>query len=77
MCHVQISRVRLLATLFSVSLYRYFFPVWSIFLTLFFLLAFFSLFLLKTLLVNALQDQYIYFKFKSGVLFWKRDFKSS
>ena len=59
-CHVQISRVRLLATLFSVSLYRYFFPVWSIFLTLFFLLAFFSLFLLKTLLVNDLAPGSIY-----------------
>ena len=71
----QINRVRLPATLFSVSLYRYFFPVWSIFLTLFFLLAFFSLFLLQTPLVMHL-DQYIYFKLKSGGLFWKRDTKT-
>ena len=58
--HVQINRVRLLTTLFSVSLYRFFFfSVWSLFLTLFFLLAFFSLFLLLTLLVMHL-DQYIF-----------------
>ena len=37
----------------------FFYPVWSIFLTLFFLLAFFSLFLLQTLLVIHL-DQYIF-----------------
>ena len=73
--HLQINRVRLPATLFSVSLYRFFFPVWSLFLTLFFLLAFISLFLLLTLPVMNL-DQW-YFKLKSGVLFWKRDFKSS
>ena len=30
--HLQINRVRLPATLFSVSLYRFFFPVWSLFL---------------------------------------------
>ena len=41
----------------------------------FFLLAFFSLFLLQTLLVMHL-DQYIYFKLKSGGLFWKRDTKT-
>ena len=35
--HVQINWVRLPATLFSVSLYRFFFPLWSLFLTLFFL----------------------------------------
>ena len=29
--HVQINRVRLPATLFSVSLYRFFFSVWSLF----------------------------------------------
>ena len=33
--HVQINRVRLPATLLSVSLYRLFFPVWSIFNTIF------------------------------------------
>ena len=53
----------------------FFFPVWSLFLTLLFLLAFISLFLLLTLPVVNL-DQW-YFKLKSGVLFWKRDFKSS
>ena len=37
----------------------FFFPVWSLFLTLFFLLAFFSLFLLLTLLVMHL-DQCIF-----------------
>ena len=40
-------------------LYRFSFPVWSLFSTLFFLLAFFSLFLLLTLLVMHL-DQYQY-----------------
>ena len=30
--NVQINRVRLPATLFSVSLYRFFFSVWSLFL---------------------------------------------
>ena len=33
--HVQINRLRLPATLLSVSLYRLFFPVWSIFNTIF------------------------------------------
>ena len=45
------------------------------FLTLFFLLARFPLFLLLNLLVMHLDQ--VYFKLKSGVLFWKRDFKSS
>ena len=61
--NVQINRVRLPATLFSVSLYL-FFLCW-VFLTL----------LLLTLLVIHL-DQYI-FKLKCRVLFWKRNFKSS
>ena len=39
--HVQSNRVRLPATLLSVSIYCFFFPVWSFFLTLFFFLAFF------------------------------------
>ena len=73
--HVQINRVRLPATLFSVSLYRFFFSCLVSFLTLFFLLAFFPLFSRLTLLVMHL-DQW-YFKLKSGVLFWKRAFKSS
>ena len=41
--HLQINRVRLPATLFSFSLYRFFF-LFGLFLTLFFLLAFFSLY---------------------------------
>ena len=45
------------------------------FLTLFFLLARFPLFLLLNLLVMHLDQ--VYFILKSGVLFWKRDFKSS
>ena len=54
--------VRLPATLFCVSLYRFFFfSVCCLFLTLFFLLAFYSLFLLLTVLVMHL-DQYIYIK---------------
>ena len=40
--HVRINRVRLPATLFSVFCTVFFFPVWSLFLKLFFLLAFFS-----------------------------------
>ena len=73
---VQINRVRLPAILLSFSLYRYFFSLLVyFFFTLFFLLAFFSLLLLQTLLVMRL-DQYI-FKLKSGILIWKRDFKSS
>ena len=39
--HVQSNRVRLPASLLSVSMYCFFFPVWSFFLTLFFFLAFF------------------------------------
>ena len=53
----------------------FFFSCLVSFLTLFFLLAFFSLFSRLTLLVMHL-DQW-YFKLKSGVLFWKRAFKSS
>ena len=57
----------------SVSLYRFFFPRSCLvsFSTLFFLLAFFSLFSLLTLLVMHL-DQNWYFNLKCGVLFWKR-----
>ena len=39
--NVQINRVRLPATLFSVSLYRFFFPVWSLFLNTIFHFGFF------------------------------------
>ena len=58
--HMQINRVRLPATLFSVSLsHRFFFLFGPCFLTLFFLLARFSLFLLLTMLIMHL-DQYIF-----------------
>ena len=73
--HVQMNRVRLPAMLFSVSFHRFFFLFGLRFLTLFLLLACFVLFLLLTLLIIHLDS--IYFKLKSGVLFWKRDFKSS
>ena len=63
----RVNRVRLPATLFSVSLYRFFFLFGLFILPLFFLLAFFSLFLLLTVLVMHLEKG----------LFWKRDFKSS
>ena len=82
--HVQINRVRLPATLFSVSLYR--FLIFFLFFCLFFF--FFSSLFFNTIspfgLVffiltadpagHALGS--IYFKLKSGVLFWKRDFKT-
>ena len=48
------------STLFSVSLYRFFFSVWSLFLTLFFLLPCFPLFLMLTLLIMHI-DQYIFY----------------
>ena len=55
---LQINWVRLPATvtLFSVALSYRFFCVWSLFLTLFFLLACFPLFLLLTLLVMHLDQ---------------------
>ena len=56
--NVQINRVRLPATLFSVSLYRFFFCLVSFFNTIF-PFGLFSLFLLLTLLVMHL-DQYIF-----------------
>ena len=62
----------------SDAVFIFFVPFFSClvsFLTLFLLLAFFSLFLLLTLPVMHL-DQW-YFKLKSGVSFCKRDFKSS
>ena len=69
---LQINRVRLPVTLF-LFLCTVFFPRSCLvsFSTLFFLLAFFSLFSLLTLLVMHL-DQNWYFNLKCGVLFWKR-----
>ena len=54
--NVQINRVRHLATLFSVSLYRFFFSVWFLFFNPVFLFVLFSLFLLLT---HALGSIYI------------------
>ena len=68
--NVQINRVRLLATLFSVSLYSFFFCLVSFFLTLFFLLYSYCWPCWSCTWIN------INFKLKSGV-FCKRDFKSS
>ena len=56
---VQINRVLLPATLFSVSLCRFFFPVWSLFLTLFFVLAFFFFILTADPAGHALGSIYI------------------
>ena len=69
---VQINRVRLPATLLSVSLYRFFFPVWSIFFHTIFSFFLYSYFrpCWSCTWIN------IYFKLKSGGLFWKRDTKT-
>ena len=72
--HVQINRVRLPATLFNVSLYRFFIFLFGLFFNTIFPFGLFSLFLLLTLPVMHL-DQW-YFKLKSGVLFrpsWRPD----
>ena len=74
--HVQINRVRLPATLFSVSLCRFFFLFSLCFLILSFPFGLFSFFLTADPAEHALWIN-IYFTLKSGVLFWKRDFKSS
>ena len=80
--HVQINRVRLPATMLSVSLYRFFFLVF--FLTVFFLSCFkhyfsFWHFFLHSYCWPCWSCTWIniYLKLKSGVLFWQRDFKSS
>ena len=74
--YVQINPVRLPATLLSVSLYRLF----SLF-GLFFFLHYFSFwpFFLYSYCRPCWSCTWIniYVKLKSGVLFWKRDFKSS
>ena len=57
--NVQINRIRHPAALFSVSLYRLYFSVWSLCCNTVFLFGLFSLFLLLTLLVMHL-DQYIF-----------------
>ena len=81
--HVQIKRVRLPATLFSVSLsYRFFLCVCvCVCVCVFFFL--FGLWLLTLFFHLACFPSWsctwinVCFKLKSGVLFWKRDFKSS
>ena len=73
--HVQINRVRLPATLFSVSLCRFFFCLVFVFNTIF-TFGLFSFILTVDSADHAHWSIYI-FPFKSGVLFWKRDFKSS
>ena len=67
--HLQINWVRLPATLFSVSLYRFFFSVWFLFNTIF-PFGLFSLFLLLTLLVMHL-DQYIFLSLSPEFYFGK------
>ena len=54
----------------------FFFPVWSIFLNSIFPFGLFFFILTADPAGHALGS-IIYFKLKSGVLFWKRDFKSS
>ena len=74
--HVQINRVRLPLTLFTVSLYLSFFLFRLFFNTIFR----FGLFLLHSYCWPCWSCTWIniYSKLiKSGVLFWKRDFKTS
>ena len=73
--HVQINWVPFSATLFSVSLY-FFFSVWSLFFKHYFSFWPFSLYSYCWPCWSCTWIN-IYFKRKSGVLFWKRDFKSS
>ena len=74
---MQINPVRLPATLLSVSLYRLFslFGLFFFFNTIFPFGLFF--FILTADPAGHALGSSIYLKRKSGVLFWKRDFKSS
>ena len=74
--HLQVNRVRLPVTLFSVSLYRFFFPRLVSFFNIIFPFGLFFFILTADPAGHTLGSIYI-FKLKSGVLFWKRDFKSS
>ena len=65
--HVQINRVRLPATLLSVSLYRFFFPVWSIFFHTIFSFGLFFFILTADPAGHALGSIYI-FKLKVSAL---------
>ena len=71
----RVNRVRLPRRRCFLFLCTVFFSVWSVILTLFFLLAF-SLYSYCWPCWSCTWIN-IYFKLKSGVLFWKRDFKSS
>ena len=73
--NVQTNRVGLPATQLSVSLYLFFFPclVYSFFLTLFFLLAFFFYSYCRPCWSCTWIN--IYNRLKSGVLFWKKGFQ--
>ena len=74
--HVLINRVRLPATLFSVSLYRFcLFSVWSLFFNTNFPFGLFFFILTADPAGHALGSIYI-LSVKSEVFFWKRDFKS-
>ena len=82
--HVQINWVRLPATIFSVSLYRFFFFLFFFFWPFFFLPCFkhyfsFWHFFLYSYCLPWWSCTWIniYLKLKSGILFWQRDFKSS
>ena len=55
----------------------FFFSVWSLFFNTIFPFGPFFFILTSDYADHALGSIYIYFKLKSGVLFWKRDFKSS
>ena len=72
--YVQINRVRLSATLFSVSLYLFFF-MFGLFFNTNFPFGFFFFILTADPAGHALGS--IYFNLKPGVQFWKRDCKSS
>ena len=72
--HVQINRVRPPATLLSVSLHRFFF--FCLFFKHYFSFRPFFFIFTADPAGHALGS-IIYFKLKSWVLFWKRDFKSS
>ena len=73
---MQINRVRLSATLFLVSLYPFFFLFGLSFFNIIFPFGLFFFILTADPAGHTLGSIYI-FKLKSGVLFWKRDFKSS
>ena len=74
---MQINRVRLPAMLFYVSLYRFFFLFGLFFFNTIFPFGLIFFILTADPAGHALGSIYILRLTKSGVLFWKRDFKSS